>query len=113
MQKKMILRLSKVMASVVLLSLHSCSYAVVTYIPQALRDCVSMVHAMAEKKDNANNMAELYSMIEENRILTSDTMVRKAVEEVFHILEILKEYYTQERTRISSDCLFHSFRFLL
>ena len=87
MQKKMILRLSKVMASVVLLSLHSCSYAVVTYIPQALRDCVSMVHAMAEKKDNANNMAELYSMIEENRILTSDTMVRKAVEEVFHILE--------------------------
>jgi len=71
------------------------AYGAVAYIPQALRECVSMVHNLGNNNRN-RNIEELYAMIRENRVLASDDMVRKAVEEALDVLRSNKNEKDQQ-----------------
>lgn len=93
MQGRMIVLFTKTVIPTVLLSFHIMSYGVVAYIPQTLRDYVSIVYEAAEKTGNANNLEELYSMIKENRILASDAMMRKAVNEILDVVKNNKNIF--------------------
>lgn len=86
MSGKMIVRLSKVMLSVSLLFLHIWSYSIAAYIPKLLRECISTVYEATDSPNCTQALKELYSIIRENRILTSDTTIYGAVKEVLGII---------------------------
>jgi predicted RNA binding protein with dsRBD fold (UPF0201 family) len=93
MEKKIIIPLGRVVLPVVLLSFHVLSYGVIAYIPQRLRECVNVVHEVAEKSDNTKALEELYSIITENRMLACDNTMRKAVQEILTILDNNKNIF--------------------
>ena len=74
-------------------------YGTVAYIPQALRECVTMVHNLSQKSGK-RNLEELYAMIRENRVLASDNLVRKAVVEVLDVLRNNKDEKIQKQSNI-------------
>lgn len=97
MYPKVFGRFSPIVLPIILISIHAESYGIAAYIPQSLKECITIVHEMAERNDNAHNLAELYAMIDENRSLTSDRMVRGAIKEAFNILENNKDRASNKR----------------
>ena len=64
-----------------LLCLHSNIHSAIAYIPQALRSCIINAYEMIDQNNNTRNLAELYSIVQENRIVVSDKLIRKGLEE--------------------------------
>lgn len=58
----------------------------ITYIPEALRGCIVNLHEMTGKK-SGNAVQELYTMIAQNRVLASDTLVCSAISDALGILK--------------------------
>jgi hypothetical protein len=81
-------------------------YGAVAYIPQALRECITMVHNL-DKKSGNHNVEELYAMIRENRVLASDDMVRKAVVEALDVLRSNKNEKVQKQSKAIKKYLEH------
>lgn len=83
---KVFSKYSLILGMVALLSLQQSS-ANVSYIPHNLKQCV---HAAARfaGRGKAINLQELDAMINEGRIIISESIVRKALEEALGILEI-------------------------
>ena len=68
MHKKGIIRFSTMAALTLLLSFHMSSYAIVAYVPQALRDCINVVHEMAQRSNRAyNNFKELQDALNKTK----------------------------------------------
>ncbi len=97
MQKKMIARSSQVMLSVLVLSFPLSSQGSIAYIPQALRECISVAHEITEASSDTRNLQELHAMIKENRILASDNMTRMAVKEAFNVIEAHKNDFRDNK----------------
>lgn len=76
------------MFSFVLLSLPMPSQAAIAYIPQTLKECISVAHNINQLERDTRNLQELNAMIQEGRILASDSMTRKAVEEALDLVTI-------------------------
>jgi len=79
--------LKKIVVLVIALFAHANSYAVITYIPQSLRHCITAVYELARQTDKIPHLTELYSMVKENRIIASENLMRKGLEEAFVLLK--------------------------
>lgn len=87
MKKKMIIKPSYVALFCIVLFFPVLSQGTIAYIPQALRKCIAIAHELVESSPDTSNLNELHAMIGENRILASDGMTRKAVEEALCVIE--------------------------
>jgi len=88
MQKKHMVNFSIRAGLMLLLSFPISSYAITAYIPQALRDCISVVHEMTRRTERVYpHFAELQSIVAENRIITSDSLIRRGLKEALVIIK--------------------------
>lgn len=114
MQKKCVGYFLSAMMITVLLSLHTLNYAVIAYIPEALRQCIRSVYEIAEKSDDTRNLQELYAIISENRMLTCDVLMRNAVDEALAVIakkgiekdpQQVSAYLKEYRNALNDRCL--------
>lgn len=105
------------------LSFHITSYGTVAYIPQALKECIGVVHEMVGNINNEGCLQELCAAIKENRVLAAESTVRGAIKETFDILNkhqkivknknqvrLIKRYlkkYVDNLDNISVVCALH------
>ena len=100
MQQKNIIRLSpQVMVSFMVLLFPLSSQGTIAYIPQTLRECISVVGELAEASSDVRNLQELCDMIKENRILASDDMTHKAVQEALEVMKASKNKFRSNKQR--------------
>ena len=97
MQEKMIVGLLQVMLSFMLLFFPLSSQGTIAYIPQTLRECINVAHEVAASSSDTKNLQELHAMIQENRILASDDMTRKAIKEAFYAIKAHKNEFKNEK----------------
>jgi hypothetical protein len=86
MMQTMFVRMSKMVLSVILLSIHMQSYGIAAYIPQALRECIAIIYEASDSNSCKSKLEELYSTIRENRMLGSDNVIRRGVKEALAII---------------------------
>jgi hypothetical protein len=86
MQRKIIIQFSKMVLPVVLLFFHITSYGIVTYIPQALKECIAMAYELSYFDGCEKELKELYLTIRDNKIFVSDDIVYNAVKEAIIII---------------------------
>lgn len=65
---------------------HHASYGVVAYMPIVLRECLANIYEV-NGRNNSSDLKELCAMIQENRVLASDRMVRNVLYQALDILE--------------------------
>ncbi len=98
MQKKILIKvLPQMILSFMLLSYSSYFQAKMAYIPQPLRECVKAINGLAESARDKENLQELCTMLDENRILASDDMAREAVEEALVIIKKHKNEWRDDK----------------
>ena len=90
MQQKMLFRLSQAAFCAMALSLPLSSEGSIAYIPQTLRECVSVVAEFADLSSDTQNLHQLHAMIKENRILACGDMTRQAVAETLNVVKNYK-----------------------
>ena len=86
MQKKMV-RFSMMIVPLMLLLADTKSYSTAAYIPQALRECICALYKSLNDIKRKKDLEELYSVITENRMLTSENTVRRAVRKALDIVK--------------------------
>src|SRR5436190_13020567 len=84
MQKKALNSYIFILATI--LSYNGLMYGVAAYIPEAIRSCIAQIHEFSGQKVS-NEFKELYAMISQNRVIASQELVRKVVEEACNIVE--------------------------
>lgn len=99
-----------------LLSLHVNSYAVIAYIPHELRDGIVAMYEMIHKNNEVPYLSELYDLVKENRIITSDKIIRKGLQESLDFLKrnksttyrsnrLFKKYVKTYLNHLDDSCL--------
>ncbi|HLC07502.1 MAG TPA: hypothetical protein VJJ26_04950 [Candidatus Babeliales bacterium] len=109
MQDKTIARSSKTLFFSVLFLFPSLSYGTFAYIPSALRECVTAICEGAQDTEKIYYLEDLYSVIRENRILTSDKMVRKAVEEAMAVVQKDGNIFRHSAQKDAVTCYLHQY----
>jgi hypothetical protein len=94
MQKRMV-NCSRIIVPILLLSLNTRSYGAAAYIPQALRECISSLYRSLNDIKRKKDLEELYSVITENRMLTSENTVRRAVRKALDIVKADEDNFAQ------------------
>lgn len=87
MQKKIMSHMIPMVVLSSLLSFHELTYTVAAYIPEALKRSMVHVYEISEKTKDTHNLQEVCHLISENRMLTSDDLMRNAVNEAITVLE--------------------------
>ena len=65
----MIVGLPHVMLSFILLFFPLSSQGTIAYIPQTLRECINVAHAVAASSSDTKNLQELHAMVQETGFL--------------------------------------------
>ena len=65
---------------------HQVSYGVVAYMPVVLRECLTNIYEI-NGRSKGSDLEELCAMIQANRVLASDQMVRKVLLQALDILQ--------------------------
>lgn len=103
MQKRMV-RFSTIAVLTLLLSLPKSTHAVVAYMPHALRDCINVVYEMTQHTNKSyNNFQELHAMIAENRIMASNALVARGLQEALHIIKNDKDVVRNKKAAESIE----------
>ena len=93
----MLVNLSKVILPTLVMFSHVSIAAIAAYIPQALRSCISVVHELSDAHSHNQKLGELYSIIRENRIVSSDAVVYNGVTEALKVLRLSHNKLSNKR----------------
>jgi len=84
---------------VILLLLPTEAFSAIAYISQPLKDCVHTIHRSISTNNYTDAMNELYDIINENRILSSDALMYRALEDTLALLKQNKGKISEEQRK--------------
>ena len=70
---------------------HHMSYAVIAYMPVVLRECLTTIYEV-NGRDKHSNLEDLCAIIKENRVIVSDQMIRRVIDEALDILQHNRDF---------------------